>query len=127
MKVSIAGGLIIVIIIGWAAEHFHNELLMAKKAELAVRKELQQSQSVLHNTMAAVTLLRDITRITHEDRQRNHAESEKRIARIRREVHEDACAHQPVPAAVTDQLRAHRERIRARSRRSGSTGIAGGV
>jgi len=107
--------------------HFHNEMLEAQKAERDARKEQLKSQFVLKNTMAAVTLYIDIVRITHEDRRNHVAESEKRIARIRKEVHEDACAHQPVPSAATKQLRAHSDRIRARSRYPVTTGMAGGL
>lgn len=118
---------IFILILGWATDHFHNEMLRAQKAERDARKEQLKSQSALTNTLAAVMLFQDLARITHEDRRSNVAESEKRIARIRKEMHEDACAHQPVPAAVADQLRAHRDRINAHSRNSGTSGIAGGL
>jgi hypothetical protein len=118
---------IAILILGWVADYFHNEMLRAQKAERDTRKEQLKSQSTLTNTLTAVMLFQDLARITHEDRRSNVAESEKRIARIRKEMHENACAHQSVPAAVADQLRAHRDRINAHSRNSGATGIADGL
>lgn len=102
-------------------------MLQAQKAEHVARKEQLKSQSVLKSTLAAVTLFQDIARITHEDRRSNFAESEKRIIRIRKEMQEDACAHHPVPAAVADQLRTHRDRIRAHSSGTNPTAIADGL
>lgn len=118
---------IVILILSWTADHFHNEMLQAQKAERDAHKEQLKTQFVLKNTMSAVTLYRDIVRITHEDRRNHVAQSEKRIARIRTEMHEDACAHQPVPSAATEQLRAHSDRIRARSRDPYTTGMAGGL
>lgn len=102
-------------------------MLQAQKAERDARKEQLKSQSVLTNTLAAVMLFQDIARITHEDRRSNDAESERRIAHIRKEMHEDDCAYHPVPNGAADQLRAHRERIRARSRGPSPAGTAGGL
>ncbi|MCI1030411.1 hypothetical protein [Pantoea dispersa] len=118
---------IVNLILSWATGHFHYEMLRAQKAEHVARKEQLKSQYVLKNTLTAVTLFQDIARITHEDRRSNFAESEKRIIRIRKEMHDDACAHHPVPAAVADQLRAHRDRIRAHSSGTNPTAIAGGL
>lgn len=118
---------IVILILSWATDHFHNGMLQAQKAEHDARKNQLKSQSVLKNTLAVITLFQDIAQITHENRRSNVAESEKRISHIRKELHEDNCAHQPVPVAAADQLRAHREKIRARSRNLVTTGMAGGL
>ncbi|WP_205952165.1 hypothetical protein [Pantoea stewartii] len=118
---------IFILILSWATDHFHNGMLQAQKAEQDARKEQLKSQSVLKNTLAVITLFQDIAQITHENRRSNVAESEKRISRIRKEMHKDACARHPVPAGVADQLRAHRERIQALSLGTNTTRIAGGL
>jgi uncharacterized protein HemX len=118
---------IVILILSWATYHFHSEMLQAQKAEHDARKDQLKSQSVLKNTLAVITLFQDIAQITHENRRSNVAESEKRISRIRKEMHKDACAHHPVPAGIADQLRAHRERIQALSRGTNTIRIAGGL
>ncbi|MFC7777716.1 hypothetical protein ACFQW4_11615 [Pantoea sp. GCM10028869] len=128
MKISVMCGLLMVALsLGWIADHYHSELLLAEKAEHEARKELQRNQSALHNAIAAVVLFHDIARITQDNRLCNFAESEMRVVRIRKELREDSFAHQPVPAVAADQLRAHRERIRAHSRGTNTTRIAGGL
>ncbi|WP_277977028.1 hypothetical protein [Pantoea endophytica] len=118
---------IVILILSWATDHFHNGMLQAQKAEHDARKDQLKSQSALKNTLAVITLFQDIAQITHENRRSNVAESEKRISRIRKEMHKDACAHLPVPAGIADQLRAHRERIQALSHSPSTTRIAGGL
>lgn len=128
MKVWMFVGLLIVFLtLCWATDHFHNGMLQAQKAEHDARKEQLKSQSVLKNTLAVITLFQDIAQITHENRRSNVAESEKRVVRIRKELREDNCAHQPVPAVAADQLRAHRERIHAHSRGTNTLRTAGGL
>lgn len=97
-KCGIIGPLIVSILLGWLALYYHSKYTTAQS-------ELSSAQAVTKNTMIAIKLMYDISKATHEDKQKLADEGETRIIYIREAVKDDECAVRAVPDAATDNLR----------------------
>jgi prophage endopeptidase len=102
-----------VVLTGSAASYYHNRMKQAQANVTIAQQGQQQAEAITDNVITAVTLFNDIARATHDDKQQNSSESDRRVVYIREAVKSDTCAAQRVPAAAADRLREHRDKIRS--------------
>lgn len=91
-----------------------SKALLAQQNE-QLKQEKTSAEAITTNVLKATALFNDIARVTQDDNQASNAESDQRVAAIRQANKDDKCAVQPVPAASVNQLRQHRDKIRAGS------------
>ena len=108
---------VVIAVLLLTAAHYRDAALSVEKERDTAIRQRKSAEAITTNVVAAVRLFNDIAAATQGQKQQANASSENRVVIIREAIKADKCAALPVPAAASQQLRAHRNRIR-----SGATG-----
>ncbi|PVY86590.1 hypothetical protein [Pantoea ananatis] len=95
--------------------HYRDLTLRVEQQRDAAIQQTKSAEAVTNNVISAVRLFNDIAASTQGQKNHSNAVSENRILVIRQAVETDKCASLPVPVSATDELRAHRNKIRSGS------------
>lgn len=107
------------------AQHWHGQLADLRRDNHTLTGERNQAQATLNNQIRAVTLFNDIAAAAQANHQADDNDSEKTQTTIKTIIKDNACAVELAPAPAADQLRAHADRLRARTASTHTGGSAG--
>lgn len=120
-----AVALLVLLSVSGVAVFWHSQLSAERRQNQTLTQQRDQAQAVLKNQVRTVTLFNDIAAATLAAHQTDDNEKQKTHTIIKTVIQHDACAGSLPPAAAVEQLRAHANRLRARTANSNTRGIAG--
>lgn len=98
--------LLVAICLGTLALYYHGQYATAQQS-------LNSTQAVTKNALTAIKLMHDISKATHDEKQKLADEGAARVVYIREAVKDDQCAVRDVATAATEHLRLLENRVRA--------------
>lgn len=105
-RYGLIGALLVAICFCVLAFHYHGQYAMAQQS-------LNSTQAVTKNALTAIRLMHDISKATHDEKQKLADDGAARVVYIREAVKDDQCAVRVVADAATDHLRMLENRVRS--------------
>lgn len=106
------------------AAFWHAQLSAERRNIQTLKRQLDQAQGELANQIRAGAFFNDIAAATLAAHRTDGNETQKTQTIIKTVIQHDACAVALPPAVAVEQLRAHANRLRARSANANTSGTA---
>ncbi|MGV8925703.1 MAG: hypothetical protein ACOH2G_08510 [Ewingella sp.] len=120
-----AGALALLLCVSGLAAFWRSQLSIQRRDNQELTAQRDQAQATLKDQIRAVTLFNDISAATLAAHRTDDNDTQKTQTIIKTVIKHDACAGALPPAVAADQLRAHANRLRARSTNTHAGGTAG--
>ncbi|WP_051506683.1 hypothetical protein [Chania multitudinisentens] len=105
-KYGLIGMLFVAICLGVLTFYYQSKYTITQQS-------LNNAQAVTKNALSAISLMHDISKVTHDEKQQLSNEGEEKVVYIKEAVKSDDCANRVVAVAATDSLRLLENRVRA--------------
>ncbi|MFY3750451.1 DUF2570 domain-containing protein [Enterobacter hormaechei] len=103
----------LIVALALLVNHYRDNAITYKYQRDKAKVRADTSEAITSNVITTMSLIRDISQATQNEKNELAQKGETRIVYIRQALEGDPCANQPVPSAAADSLREYADSLRS--------------